>query len=207
MQIGRPVSLLIRVLFILLSIASSAMAGAVDKSAPAVGMTAEGTVEQAYVARSWRETRVQPTEFCSTSRTKFDNAMAEDTYTFRSISIRPEDGLIVDPNVKTIGTLRACFGLTSDPSTFLFYAEGSLAGVSFVGRGDCLQSKADYPEAGTSFLRCHLHLTELPEGYVGGELTTSTISSRAALGGVSDPPGYIQPSVATIRLWRLRGSR
>jgi hypothetical protein len=24
------------------------------------------------------------------------------------------------------------------------------------------------------------------------------------LGGVSDPPGYTQPSIATIRLWRKR---
>jgi len=95
MPIGRPVSYLIRV-FLIFFIAFSAMSGAIDISAASVGMHAESTVEHTYVARSWLETRVRPTDFCLTSGTKFDKAMTEDPYTFRSISAPPEDGLIVD---------------------------------------------------------------------------------------------------------------
>jgi hypothetical protein len=28
--------------------------------------------------------------------------------------------------------------------------------------------------------------------------------SRQAIGGISDPAGYVQPSIATIRLWKRR---
>jgi len=50
--------------------------------------------------------------------------------------------------------------------------------------------------------RCYLELRDLPTGYVGGQLTTNTVVSRQGIGESSDPPGYVQPSIATIRLWR-----
>ncbi len=28
--------------------------------------------------------------------------------------------------------------------------------------------------------------------------------SRQPIGAVSDPPGYVQPSIATMRLWKKR---
>lgn len=43
--------------------------------------------------------------------------------------------------------------------------------------------------------------------YVGGLLTTNTLTSRAAFGGDSDPPGYTQASIATIRLWKGKSKR
>jgi hypothetical protein len=88
-------------------------------------------------------------------------------------------------------------------SSFNFYAEGVLGQISFSGRGECV-TEPDYPEAGLTFQRCFLQLGELPDPYVGGQLTTNTINSRAPLGGVSDPPGYTQQSVATVRLWKRR---
>ena len=33
---------------------------------------------------------------------------------------------------------------------------------------------------------------------------TST-SAKVYVGEISDPPGYVQPSIATIRLWKKRG--
>jgi len=47
-------------------------------------------------------------------------------------------------------------------------------------------------------------LGQLPDPYLGGLLMANTINSRAPLGGVSDPPGYTQPSIATVRLWKRR---
>jgi len=67
-------------------------------------------------------------------------------------------------------------------------------------------AKKDFPEPGLSVFRCFLEIQNLPEGYVGGQLTTNTVVSRRSIGEVSDPPGYIQPSIATIRLWKKRKS-
>jgi hypothetical protein len=49
-----------------------------------------------------------------------------------------------------------------------------------------------------------MDLEALPDGYISGRLTTNTINSRASLGDRSDPPGFTQPSIATVRLWRAR---
>jgi hypothetical protein len=111
---------------------------------------------------------------------------------------------MIDNDVQTIGRLRACFGSTPDPKLQNFYAEGSLGEITFKGRGECLVYKEDYPEPAIISLRCFLHLFGLPPPYVAGELTTNSIRSRNVLGGVSDPPGYTQPSIATIRLWKQR---
>ena len=166
--------------------------------------TSSSSVEEIYVVRSWRESRDTPTEFCAQSRTGFDKATSEDHYTFRSISIQTSNGQMINNDVRTIGRLRACFGSTADPKLLNFYAEGALADVTFKGQGECLANKSDYPEPGIISTRCFLHLSGLPPQYVGSELTTNSVRSRNPLGGVSDPPGYTQPSIATIRLWKHR---
>jgi hypothetical protein len=79
-----------------------------------------------------------------------------------------------------------------------------VGGTSLVGRGQCRTTKRDFPEAGISLLTCQRDLTGLPAAYVGGQLTTNTISSRTTLGADTDLPGYTQPSIATIRLWKKR---
>lgn len=178
--------------------------GAGENSTQVSGKTLGQSVEAIYVARSLRESRAAPTEFCSKSRTGFDGVTSEDHYTFRSISVRTSDGQVIDNNVQAIGRLHACFGSANDPKLQNFYAEGSLGNVAFTGRGECLANQVDYPEAGITGVRCFLHLSGLPQEYAGGELTTNSVRSRNALGGISDPPGYTQPSIATIRLWRRR---
>lgn len=166
--------------------------------------TAAAPAEEIVVARSWRESRVPPTAFCSRATVGFGAVRYEDHYTFRSVITRASDGRVIDANAATIGDLRACFGSTSDSTRSNFYAEGRLAGVEFVGRGECVAAKTGFPEAGLSVIRCFLDIGALPKEFVGGHLTTNTIGSRATLGGVSDPVGYTQPSIATVRLWRRR---
>jgi hypothetical protein len=73
--------------------------------------------------------------------------------------------------------------------------------------GNCLLTRADYPEPGITGFRCYLDLSNLPPEYVGGQLTTNSINSRNTLGGVSDPPDYVQASIATVRLWKRRDPR
>ena len=52
---------------------------------------------------------------------------------------------------------------------------------------------------------CFLNLTGMP-GYVGGQLATNTIVTRAILGDKNEPEGYTQSSIAVIRLWKQRMS-
>jgi hypothetical protein len=165
---------------------------------------AAAPVEDIVIARSWRESRVPPTAFCSRPTVGFGAALYEDRHTFRSVITRASDGRVIDANAATIGDLHACYGSTSDSARTNFYAEGRLSGVEFVGRGECVTAKTGFPETGLTVIRCFLDLGALPREFVGGQLTTNTIGSRATLGGVSDPVGYTQPSIATVRLWRRR---
>jgi hypothetical protein len=202
MRRSRLVNTVIGVIFAACSFISPSRAAEDPNHSPS--KTSASGVEEIYVIRSWRESRETPTDFCAQSHTNFDNITSEDHFTFRSISIQASNGRMIDNNVQTIGRLRACFGSTADPKLQNFYAEGSLGEITFKGRGECLTYKDDYPEPGIISLRCFLHLFGLPPPYVGGELTTNSVRSRNVLGGVSDPPGYTQPSIATIRLWRKR---
>ncbi len=92
----------------------------------------------------------------------------------------------------------ACFGSTADPLTINFYAEGALGNVPFTGRGECRTAKQDYPEPGITVYRCFLEHRDLPRDYHGGQLTTNTVISRQGIGEASDPPGYVQPSIAAV---------
>ena len=111
---------------------------------------------------------------------------------------------MINTNVNTIGSLHGCAGPTSDPTTLNFYAEGVLGNVPFTGTGDCRILKQGFPEPGITGARCFLELRDLPTGYAGGMLTTNTVVSRNLIGENSDPPGYTQPSIATVRLWKRR---
>ena len=161
-------------------------------------------VEDIYVAHAQRESRSAPTAFCDQNRIGFGRALFEDRFTLRSIQTRSADGLVVNADVQTIGNMRVCFGVTADSATLNFHAEGTLAGVAFTGTGECLTVKRDFPERGITVMRCFLDLGILPAGYVGGQLTSNTVLSRVAVGGVSDPEGYTQPSIVTVRLWKQR---
>ncbi len=171
----------------------------------ASAVDAGGAVEDIYVVRSLRLSRTKATSFCVTSRTGLAEMNTEDQYNFQSVRTKTSDGTVSDANVETVGTLHACFGATPDPTRFSFYAEGALGGTPFIGQGDCLMAREDFPERGLRLFRCFLDLSGLPEGYVGGHLTTNTVASKRSIGDVSDPPGYVQPSIATIRLWKKRG--
>ena len=111
------------------------------------------SVEDIYIARSWRESRVEPTPYCDAARTAFAGSIMEDRYTFHSVATRTTDGLVTDADAGTIGELHACFGpLPDDAASFNFYAEGKLNGVTFTGRGNCLSTRENYPEPGVQWI-------------------------------------------------------
>jgi hypothetical protein len=163
-------------------------------------------VEEIYIARSVRESRVMPTEFCAQAKTGFSSIM-EDQYTFRSTTTRATDGRMTNTNVKTIGSGRGCLGRTANPAVLNFYLELLLGRTMLKWTGDCPQTISDFPEKGLSVLHCVLHLSDPRGPYVGGQLTTNTMTSLKDVGLQTDPQGYTQPSIATIRLWKKRMER
>jgi hypothetical protein len=160
-------------------------------------------VEDIYILRSLREERSAPGPFCDAAKIGL-TASVQDRYSFKAVITRAPDGKVVDARTDDAGSLQACFdGIPGVPDTN-FYAEGVMAGLSTTGKGKCSAVAADFPESGITSLRCFLVLSNLRAPYVAGVLTTNSIRSREPIGEQTDPPGYTQPSIATIRLWRRR---
>ncbi len=168
------------------------------QSSTKISPPASSSMEEIYIARSLRATRIPPTEFCARAGAQF-NAISEDQHTFRSVTIRAADGRLTDADVETIGNIHSCNGKTSEPGLYGFYGEGQLADVPFSGIGECRQVNTSFPEPGLSPYRCYLSLSGLPGGYVGGLLTTNTMNSKNVVGPETDPPGYTY-GIHTIHL-------
>ena len=166
----------------------------------------DSALEEIYVLRSIREQRTPTSDGCVASRIGFEPfpTDAERFFSFWSVRSRAEDGRVVDAKQARVAELRGCFGATEDRARQHFYAEIELGRVSFRGTGECLALGIDVPEPGLFPVRCQLILSGLPAPFVGGLLTTNTITSKASFGGDTDPPGYTQASMATIRLWKER---
>lgn len=166
--------------------------------------SAETALEDIYVLRSIRDQHDPTADWCNSVRTGFQPfpADAERLFSFWSIETRPADGKVVQTHSRRVAELRACFGATDERARQNFYAEITLGSISFRGNGECLAVGINFPEDGLFPVRCQLVLSGLPAPYVGGLLTTNTLTSKAAFGGATDPSGYTQASVATIRLWK-----
>jgi hypothetical protein len=171
-----------------------------DAATPTVGL------EDIYILRSIREQHEPVADWCSSAKTGFEPFAkdAERFFSFWSVRSRPEDGKVVDAKSARVAELHACLGPTGEPALQNFYAEIKLGSISFRGNGECRAVKVDFPEAGLFPVRCQLILSGLPPPYVGGLLTTNTLTSKAAFGGDTDPSGYTQASIATIRLWKAK---
>lgn len=165
---------------------------------------ADAAVEDIVILRSVLLSRTTPTSFCAPPRTGFAEATAEDRYEFKAVATDASSGKVTNVSGVRAGTLHACFSPTPDALIQSFYAEGEVGGVVLTGRGQCRTTKRDFPEAGITLRTCQLDLAGLPTAYVGGQLTTNTLASRTIIGTESDPPGYTQLSIATVRLWKKR---
>jgi hypothetical protein len=179
----------------------TALGGCVAKGGAA---SSDVSREDIYVLRSIREPHATDGAWCDAGRTGFAPMPtdAERYFSFWSIDAQPDSGRITDTSSRRVAELHACFGATTDRTRQNFHAEVRHGGTSFQGRGECVMLLADVPEPGMYAVRCHLVLSGLSAPYRAGLLTTSTLTSRAPFGGDTDPPGYTQASIATIRLWR-----
>ena len=182
--------------------------------APAIGWlpregSAQGSgLEDIYVFRSIREEQPAPTDgWCVASRAGFEPHAkdADRFFSFWSVQSRAEDGKVIDAKRARVAELRGCFGPTDDRARQNFHAEIRVGEMAFQGKGECLALMANFPEPGLFPVRCQLILSGLPAPFVGGMLTTNTMTSQAGFGGESEPAGYTQASIATIRLWKGGG--
>jgi hypothetical protein len=163
-------------------------------------------VEEIYIFRSVRTSRIAPTDYCAQSRTSFAEFSFEDEYIFYAVTTAAQDGAVVNTTGNKVASLHACFGKTPDLKIRNFYGEGKIADLSFRGSGKCTTLRTDFPEPGLVVVTCFLDLSGLKDPYVGGMLTTNTMQSLNTTGEKSNPPGYVQPSIATVRLWKRRPS-
>lgn len=166
--------------------------------------TASSPLEEIYVLRSVREQQEPVADWCSPDRAGFTPLPTDAERAFSFWSIRTEGGKVVDTKTARVADLRGCFGATEERARQHFYAEVRLGSLSFRGSGECLALATNFPEPGLFPVRCQLVLSGLPAPYVGGLLTTNTLTSKAPFGGDTDPPGYTQASIATVRLWTAR---
>lgn len=185
---------------------SSAVVGALVLSAASSssGAPQADSPEQIYVLRSIRERKPPVAGGCSADKTGFEPFATDAERSFSFWSVSTANGKVVDAKVTRVAELRGCFGPTPERARHNFYAEIQLGSLSFRGSGECVALAVDFPEAGLYPVRCQLVLSGLPAPYVGGTLTTNTLTSKAAFGGESEPPGYTQASIATIRLWKAK---
>jgi hypothetical protein len=189
-------------------IVASSIAGAVmtmSSCTPARSVsTPDAALEDIYILRSIREQQSLVVDGCPASKTGFEPFAtdAERFFSFWSVETRTDDGGVVDARHTRVAELRGCFGPTQDLARQNFYAEIRLGVISFRGRGECLALMSDFPATGLFPVRCQLILSDLPAPFVGGLLTTNTMTSGARFGGDTEPLGYTQASIATIRLWK-----
>ena len=170
---------------------------------PKTALPPDSALEVIYVLRSIREPHAPTSEGCTASRTGFEPfpADAERFFSFWSVQSRAEDGRVVDAKQARVAELRGCFGPTDDRARQKFYAGVELGAISFRGSGECLALGIDVPEAGLFPVRCQLVLSSLPTPFVGGFSPPTRSRARPPFGD-TDPSGYTQASIATIRLWK-----
>ncbi len=160
-------------------------------------------VEQIYILRSVREKRTMPpSDFCAKEKTKLSDPAYEDNYAFRAVATQAADGRVLDATTQPAGDIHACFGRTADAAVLELYGEFAVHGIAGKAFGKCHRQKSDFPEKGINLFGCIFELYELPPEYVGGQLTTNSVSSPKLFGTESEPSGYTQVSIATVRLWK-----
>src|ERR1700730_6818409 len=175
------------------ALAFTAMADSPSSAETASSTSSQSSVEDIYVLRSLRDARsTTPSAFCDSTKIGF-TAQIEDRYTFKAVATQARDGSVIDAIRQNAGRWQACFDSVPGVGDTHFYSEGK-----------CTLIAVPLSVAGFTSFRCFLVLSNLSPPYFPGVLTTNTVKSREPLGERSDPPGYIQPSIATIRLWTKR---
>ncbi|MFP2908522.1 hypothetical protein ACLESD_26400 [Pyxidicoccus sp. 3LFB2] len=113
---------------------------------------------------------------------------------------RPWDGKVVYDGRKRAGTATACVRIT-DPTfppgqQVPFYARFNLPDGSFTASGTCTLVSNDVPAAGLVLAGCALSLVQVPRGFVGGTVSSTSVFNPRRL------PGYATGSHYTLYVYR-----
>lgn len=113
---------------------------------------------------------------------------------------RLQDGKVVYEGRKRVGTATACVRLTDftfPPGQQVpFYARFNLPDGSFTASGTCTLVSNDVPEAGLVLAGCALKLVDVPRGFVGGTVSSTSVFNPFHL------PGYATGSYYTLYAYR-----
>lgn len=117
---------------------------------------------------------------------------------------RPRDGKVVYEGGRPAGTATACVQLTDfsfPPGQQVpFYARFNLPEGSFTALGTCTLVSNNVPEKGLVLAGCALRLVEVPRGFAGGTISSTSVFNPFRL------PGYATGSYYTLYAYR-DGSR
>lgn len=184
---------------------------------PSAQIPTTAEVEEVFVYLAVRTNRVPGQSDAACNDAGFAVRQRNDTE-LRTLSLATATGKVAREIGDVIGTTVGCFGDGSESGITPFFSRLTINGITAIGRGQCRRQYSDFPEARVGVQDCWLKLENLPDGYVGGFLTSNTLATRAAnpvaaanceggpcgRGLDSDPPGYGLPALSTLRLWKTR---
>ncbi len=136
-----------------------------------------------------------------------------------SSRVRTKDGLVVEPEARTIGRGLACawlsfsafFGnLLAEPpfpidqtqplATSPFYGEFEVGGVFLAGGGECSLTSNTLPVPGLGLVACNLRINPDPDqGLLGGNATSNSVFNPLGL------PGFQTGSFWTVHIYEEPG--
>ena len=121
---------------------------------------------------------------CALAPFRVNVRLGASLYTTRA---RAKDGMVVEDDVRKIGTATACVQLTnfSFPAGLAqkFYVRFNLADGAYTAVGTCTLISNDVPRAGLVLAGCNLRMTGFPAGVVGGVATSSSVFNPFRLAG------------------------
>ena len=168
-------------------------------------------VEDVVVFRSVRVSRVLPPAqngVCAAAGLLGKTGAADQHFELWSVKTRNNTAMVVDNQKLLVGTMEACTAASATAGVLDFYGTGHLdasgndPAIDYAGSGTCRSQGANSPVTGITRFVCMLNLTSASAPYVGGQLASNTISSLNINGDETNPPGYVQSSIAVVRLWK-----
>jgi hypothetical protein len=160
----------------------------------AVPVPAQGFGEELYVFRTMEDPEVQPNlAVCEAAPFEVNAILAA---SFWAIRTRSEDGLMVNPDSRQIGTGTACLRVTS----LALDATAPISGEFVIGSrtvratGSCLVESNDVPVPGLILANCSLRIDPAP-GVLGGSASSNSVFNPLRL------PGFNTGSIWTVRLF------
>jgi hypothetical protein len=157
-----------------------------------------GGLEEIFVTRTTR-TQFVPGATPACAAAPFTSA-SEQHYDLWSLAVQSSNAKVVKTHDKRVGEFVACFGAISNGSLPM-YSRGVMGSIAYASVGDCRFMQAKPPAPKLIVLNCSGDLSELPDGYVGGFLTASTLAPTGGKDAVN-VRGYLSTSVITMRFWR-----